>query len=252
MRSGRVESAAGAPTTGVSEDAPLPPPPAMPFPRPQPGATAVPAGELPPPLPRPPLCSLPPPRPLPPSGMLTPGAPHRRASDAAAIAAAAAHTYVPPRDRIDDSFLAAVEEELKEMRSNRGGGFVQAVFPAVKQTESARPTAPVLEMADPLHAQLHDSKKQLRGMWIGIGLLLIAVLTGVVWTTVRMDRSERMITSLIEQLDAERTLSASYKQEITRLFQALTDSKAAQSKLASGQQKNEQPKTANGRLTSGK
>src|SRR5688572_20016668 len=94
MRSGRSE--AGPVLSGAGEDAPVPPPTGMPYPRPQTGATA---GEpLPPPLPKPPLCTLPPARPLPPTGSLpTPSSPQRRASDASAVAAAAAQTYVPPR-----------------------------------------------------------------------------------------------------------------------------------------------------------
>jgi hypothetical protein len=252
LRSGRPESSvAGAPSVRVNEDAPVPPPPAMPFPRPQPGA----ANEQPQPLPKPPLCTLPPARPLPPAGAFP--APARRVSDASAAAASAAQTYSPPRDRIDDTFLAAVEAELKEIRSTRANGFVPSVLPAapaVPTSQRRQPTAPVLDMADPLHAQVQDSKKQIRSMWVGVGLLLLAVLAGVVWTTVRMDRAEGMITSLINQLDAERTLSASYKQEIGRLFQALTDTKANQSKVASqsSPQKDNPQKRSDGRLTSGK
>jgi hypothetical protein len=252
LRSGRAAAAVGA-----GEDAPAVPPPAAPFPRPQPGATAT--GEIRP-LPKPPLCTLPPAKPLPAPGALpTPSTPHRRASDAsaAAEAAAASRALVPPRDRIDDAFLAAVEEELKEMRNHRGGGFVPAVLPAAPAPVPAEPirsNGRVLDMADPLHAQVQDSKRQIRGMWVGIALMLVAVIAGVVWTTVRMDRAETMITTLIQQLDSERTLSASYKQEIARLFTALTDSKAQQSKLAGRTQKDNAgaAKRSDSRLTSGK
>lgn len=262
VRSGRTDGAA-APAEGSVhaqqyEDAP--PPPSTPTPRPQP--TAGP-DDLPPPMPKPPLCTLPPGRPLPPPGWVTPrpqagivpAMPLRRVSDATAVAAAAAASgnYVPPRDRIDDAFMAAVEEELKEIRNHRTGAYGQTVVPTAPAVEATTPTALVLDMAHPLHAQVQDSKKQIRSMWVGIALLLLAVFGGALWTTVRMDRAEQMISTLIQQLDSERTLSSGYKQEITRLFQALTDTKAQQSKrLASNKEQDEQPKNSGGRLTSGK
>src|SRR4051812_281896 len=269
LRSGRPEGAAASAEPSVhvqqqQEDAPLPQPHSRPTPRPQPAAAGP--DDLPPPMPKPPLCTLPPGKPLPPSGWVgqrspsgVPVVPLRRAADAAAVAAAAAASshYVPPRDRIDDAFMAAVEEELKEIRSHRAGAtFSPAIVPAapaVKAPAANKPTAPVLDMADPLHAQVQESKKQIRSMWVGIALLLIAVFAGSLWTTVRMDRAEQMVSSLIQQLDSERTLSAGYKQEITRLFQTLTDTKAEQSKrLASSREQDEQSKHSEGRLTSGK
>jgi hypothetical protein len=150
LRSGRPESSsAAADGAGVDaafaqqqDDAPLPPPTGSSAPRPQPAAPAT-TVEQPQPLPRPPVCTLPPGKPLPPSGWVAPRSyptmppptpmPLRRATDAAAIAAAAAASsaYVPPRDRIDDAFMAAVEEELKEIRSHRGQGYtVPTVVPA--------------------------------------------------------------------------------------------------------------------------
>jgi hypothetical protein len=108
-------------------------------------------------------------------------------------------------------------------------------------------------MAHPLHAQVQDTKKQIRSMWVGVALLLIVVFFGALWTTVRMDRAEQMISSLIQQLDSERTLSQGYKQEITRLFQALTDSRAEQSRRVAAKKDQDDPsKRTDGRLTSGK
>jgi hypothetical protein len=272
LRSGRPEHGqsgvpdveAGYASQEEEQGAPLPPSASTSAPRPQPQRQSA-DNDLPPPLPKPPLCTLPPGKPLPPSGWVVappprpqpaavPAVPLRRASDAAAIAAAAAASshYVPPRDRIDDAFMAAVEQELKELRSQRQGAAVVPAAPAVKPPEPSRATAPVLDMAHPLHAQVQDSKKQIRSMWIGIALLLLAVFGGALWTTVRMDRAEQMISSLIQQLDSERTLSAGYKQEITRLFQTLTDTRAEQSKRLAATRDEDQGKHGEGRLTSGK
>jgi hypothetical protein len=248
MRSGVVAQECAAP---LNEDAPVPPAPAMPAPRPQ--SKSAPSPELPP-LPKPPLCTLPPAKPLPPASVLQ--HPARRTSDAATIAAnvAASTSSTPLRDRFDDTFLAAIETELAEIRAGRTTtpvpSFVPAA-PAVQAPEASRYTAPVLEMAHPLHAQVQEARKQLKSMWIGIALLLIAVLGGVFWTTSRMDRADQLIGELVQQLDAQQTLVATYKQEIARLCNSLSDSKAQNAKLASQNGRDPQQEKRTGtRLTS--
>lgn len=186
-----------------------------------------------PPLPRPPLCTLPPASPLP-EPMKSPPPPAAPRKDASA--SAPAFDWSARLAGADDDFASAIEADLREIRGRArrdATAAPAAALPAVAMPAMSRPAGTqVLDLAHPLHAELQDAKRAQRATWLGMALLVLAVIGGVVWTTVRLDRADRLIAKLIEQLDTERTLASTYKQEVTRLYQSLSDSRAQEAKLA--------------------
>lgn len=140
----------------------------------------------------------------------------------------------------EDGFLLAIEEDLREIR-NRAAHMSAEPLPAlpavpVAPTPRKPSDPPVLDLAHPLHAELQDARRSIRGMWVGLLLLIAAVVAGVVWTTVRFDRYDRLIVQLLEQLDGERVMVQTYKQDMARLYEKMNDAQAERAKQQSREQ----------------
>lgn len=92
---------------------------------------------------------------------------------------------------------------------------------------SVRAEAPEPEAASPLPVEiLERTRKSARDAWCAAVMMGTFIVAGIVWTSARLDASERRIVQLLDQLQVEQASSNALRLENRQAFDELADVKS--------------------------